>query len=212
MPTAEKSAESQSSAQQKPTVNSSMLIDYVRKGSLEEVKAAVGMGADVNKRDANWGYTPVMFAARSGSLPMVKILVEEGADIHANDSHKDTVLAKAAMAGSTEIVELLLGRIKTEADRYNFVNLPDEMGFTPLMCAAMNGRTDTVKVLMRGGAEVNITNANGDTAAHLAATWGHMETMHALFEGGADITMPNGNGLDIPRVAEANGFKYWLPE
>jgi ankyrin repeat protein len=210
MPTAEKSGESDAAPQQKPVVRASMLIEYIRKGSLEDVKTAVGLGASVNKLDENWGYSPLMFAARDNMPEIAKFLLSNQADIFVRDPYNETILAKAAAAGANEIVDLLLEQVDSKQGKYVFVNSTDKNGFSPLMCAAMNGKTDTVEKLIQHGAVINLANANSDTAAHLAATWGHQETVVALQKLGADLTMRNDDNLDVQWTGYANGHWLWL--
>ena len=67
---------------------------------------------------------------------------------------------------------------------------PDEF-LPPLMSAAVGGRLDEVRNLLKAGADVNEKGALGITALILAAGAGHLEVVKALLEAGAD---PNAAG------------------
>lgn len=57
---------------------------------------------------------------------------------------------------------------------------------TPLHLAAKKGNTETVKVLVSSGAEINALDEEGLTPLHLAAAGGHSEVVRLLIEAGAD--------------------------
>jgi ankyrin repeat protein len=58
----------------------------------------------------------------------------------------------------------------------------DELRF-----AAKEGRTETVKALLAGGADIDAKNKDGDTALMIATLLGHTETVKALLAEGADV-------------------------
>lgn len=63
-----------------------------------------------------------------------------------------------------------------------------ESGSTPLSDAAMYGRTEIVKFLLRKHANVNSTNRDGNTALHVAAFFCREEVVKILLENGASTT------------------------
>src|SRR5262245_17167336 len=50
------------------------------------------------------------------------------------------------------------------------VNLKDDRGMTPLMCAAFAGSSDAMKLLLDNGADVNATNGFGSTSLMWSVT------------------------------------------
>ena len=79
----------------------------VENGDLEQVKEALGKGADVDVTD-NIGQTALMAASRKGHKAMVKLLLDKGADVNAKTKmYGWTALKAAAMEGHEEIVEVL---------------------------------------------------------------------------------------------------------
>ncbi|KAJ4286664.1 hypothetical protein N0V90_012916 [Kalmusia sp. IMI 367209] len=80
------------------------------------------------------------------------------------NSHGRTALHLAVLKGHVAIVQKLL-------DHGADPNLVDDRGFTSLMCAARDGKVETVKVLLEKGALSDITGSNWrfrTTALHLA--------------------------------------------
>lgn len=65
------------------------------------------------------------------------------------------------------------------------VDLRNRFGWTPLMLAALHGRTDFVELLLSVGADPDLTNDLGDTARSLAQQKGSSRTARAL--GGAPV-------------------------
>ena len=67
-----------------------------KRGSIEDVEAAIAKGADVNTRD-NFGYTPLhAVASESGRsarfVKMAELLITAGADVNAQDDNGETPL------------------------------------------------------------------------------------------------------------------------
>ena len=84
------------------------LHDAVHTG-LDEVKALVEAGADVNARDANQA-TPLYWAVAAGrtNLPILQYLVDHGADVNTKNAWGTTPLHLAALNGDAPAVERLL--------------------------------------------------------------------------------------------------------
>lgn len=93
-------------------------------------------------------------------------------------------LLKAAEAGDTVTIEKLLAN-KVDVDSR------DKRGFTPLMYAAANDRTEAIAVLVQRGADVNARSDIGETAVICAIRYGRgkPETLKALINAGADINI-----------------------
>ena len=68
------------------------------------------------------------------------------------------------------------------------------LGSTPLISAAVFGKTEIAKALIEAGADVNFKNNDGSTALHSAAFLCRMEIVEMLLENGADKELLNNYG------------------
>lgn len=86
----------------------------VRKGQLEDVRALLDKGAEVNaaiaKRTIRWHRleTPLETAIRNGYVDIAKLLIERGANVNARMANGETLLHLAVRVNDVELVRLLL--------------------------------------------------------------------------------------------------------
>ena len=126
----------------------------------------IALGQNVNAKDGSGA--PIHHAAIEGSKDSIKYLIEKGAKINETNSIGHTPLHYAAQVGNNEVVELLIGNgakldlrdSKMDGPLYeNAVG-----GNTPLMHAVYGYKKDTVELLLKSGAEVNLLYDMGFTA------------------------------------------------
>ena len=67
-------------------------------------------------------------------------------------------------------------------------------GHTPLMRAALDGDTESVRELINQGADINRRDDSGRTALMFAVVNRHYETMKVLLEHGADVNARSKQG------------------
>ena len=114
-----------------------------------------------------------------------------------------TPLIRAAKAGDTDAVKLLLARGALP-------DLPQQNGITPLMAAAGVGSTNidtrgslktqaqaiaTMEALLAGGAQIDLQDKQGRSALHGAAFWGWDEVVRSLASHKAKLDLPDAKGL-----------------
>lgn len=68
------------------------------------------------------------------------------------------------------------------------------LGSSPLISAAVFGRTEVARALIEAGANVNLKNNEGSTALHSAAFLCRLEIVEMLLENGADKELLNNYG------------------
>ncbi len=168
------------------------------------------------------------------SLDLIQALLAHGANVNAQllkqqpyrskvDRGADTMLGtgatpllRAAKAGDTEVVKLLLAK---GADP----KLTTKFGMTPVMAAAglgtkeedTTGRKKTeaeaiasLKLCLDAGADVNATDRQGDTALHGAAQKGYDQVVQFLVDHGAKLDIKDKKGrtpLDAANGLMGNG-------
>ncbi|XP_073526234.1 uncharacterized protein [Phyllobates terribilis] len=180
---------------------------------LEELKL------DVNVKDAD-GETPLVHAARQGKTATAVYLVDHGADPNIPSNLGATALHHAAGIGDIDLLKILLskgvhvdsesdagtplvwaaGHVQKEAvevllEHNANPNAETDDGITPLLSAVAAGSMDCLELLLKAGANVNVT-AGGVTPLHIAADCGVADIINCLINAGAD-----------PNVADEYGHK-----
>ena len=156
------------------------LIEAVKAGEVETVRALLERGADVDVR-ASDGATALHWAVHRDDVGLVDLLIGAGADVTAANRYGVQPVSLAAENGSAAILEKLL-RAGADAN----AALPG--GETALMTAARTGRPDTLRALIAHGADVNARDAtHGQTPMMWAAARGHARAVHVLAEAGGDV-------------------------
>jgi ankyrin repeat domain-containing protein 17 len=110
-----------------------------------------------------------------GNLTKVRHLLDAGVDPNAFTSMGDSMIRSALVFGHGEIAALLRER----GAQYG------------LMEAALAGDTSTLRALLDGGEDINLSDRKGRNALSLAVSKGHAEAVRLLLERGAD---PNAAG------------------
>jgi uncharacterized protein len=188
-------------------------------GSSDAVGALLDAGADVNARESARGQTAIMFAAAHNRVPVLTLLVQRGADVAAASKVLDLNAfteedSERRPAQPTQTTQPAADR-KPQApgvDR-NFVytELIGYMGgFTPLLLAAREGHTESVRALLESGADVNQVSEGDRSSPLLVATInGHFDLARLLLDRGANPRLAAANGA-TPLYAAVNC--QWAPK
>jgi uncharacterized protein len=156
------------------------LIDAVKAGDTETVRALVATRTDVNTAEVD-GTTALHWAAHFDNVAAADLLIRAGANVTAPNRYGVTPLWLACINGSEAMVDRLLA---AGADP----NTTMREGDTALMTAARTGNAGAVKALLRRGADVNAReNWKGQTALMWAAAGNNLAAVDALIEAGADV-------------------------
>jgi fucose 4-O-acetylase-like acetyltransferase len=75
-------------------------------------------------------------------------------------------------------------------------------GSSPLITAALFGKTEVVKALINAGADIDLINNDGSTPLHTAAFFGRVEIVQELIRIGADTSILNSAGSTALASAE----------
>jgi len=178
------------------------------RGASDSIRALLETGASVEvPLGVRYGNFALVFASMTGDLDNVKLLLAQGADPSAI-SVSGTPLSQAVTFGYPDVVQALIAAgasvNMTEGSGINLlhwaaianrpsvmpalasagvpVNDQDKFGFTPLMYAATVdfGDVESVKTLLRAGADAAIRNHEGRTAREQARHFGHSQIEAAL--------------------------------
>lgn len=95
----------------------------------------------------------------------------------------------------TAIVTDNLAALKQHISAGSNINEKDPYGgSSPLISAAVFGKTEAAKILIEAGADINITNNDGSTALHTSAFFCRPEIVKMLLSKGANKTIKNKYG------------------
>jgi ankyrin repeat protein len=132
----------------------------------------------------------LLSAARDGELQDAERFMNEGADPNFRDiPWGRSPISQAAEYGHPAVVSLLLSRgVNTNSlDVCGTEPSQDNTGKTPLMWAAMLGRTEACRVLLDAGADTTMAERDGRTPLSWASEHGHQACVKLLLERGAPI-------------------------
>ena len=162
----------------------------VRKGDLENIRALLARGADVNARDKE-GMTPLAFNLdatpdQATATAITRMLIAAGADVNLKDETETTPLQLAVYQYEDRKGELVRVLLEAGAD----ANAADDYGTTVLMHAvhAANQEaalTKNLRALIRAGADVNARNTLGQTALSIAIEARNNDLINLLKQAGA---------------------------
>eukprot|EP00798_Chlamydomonas_sp_ICE-L_P001708 gene1708-33114_t len=184
------------------------------KGDLRAVEKLIRGGADVNKGSASHsGATPLYVACEVGHHEIVKALIKAGANPNLAVSGC-LPLGLAAEQGHAKCIDALIeggvdkdskergdrtalhhatGLLKTASVRALLKgganpNIRDgSTGFTPLFMAAQSGKMETTYLLLKYGADTEITHVSGYTPLYKACFHLHNHMLPLLLQAGANI-------------------------
>jgi ankyrin repeat protein len=122
------------------------------------------------------GVTPLYYAAQNGHTEVVNFLLSRGADTKQAAKDGQTPIHIAVATQNCSVAEALLNADKTLID----VPLPD--GSTPLHIAVDNRDLETVKLLLREGANAQLLDKEGVAPIHIAAMQGKQAIIKALLD------------------------------
>jgi uncharacterized protein len=169
------------------------LLHDVTRGDLASVQARIGADRSLlNARQTSWPYiagysTALERAAYHDHLHIARYLLGEGAQVNVGDG-TSPALRKACTRGHQAMLELLL---EAGADAVT----PNELGCTPLMCAASGGHAGTIRALLAHGCgDIDARDDTGWTALPCACHYNRAGAVLLLLEAGADMRIANTEG------------------
>ena len=111
-----------------------------------------------------------------GQLQEIMELLCRGCDVNCGDGEGLTSLHYAAEANHPEVIQTL----SNLSGNRLIVNAQDKYGWTPLHSACHHGNVDCVKLLIKLGANVQLTERVGKTPLHLAVAQAWLTLLSSL--------------------------------
>lgn len=156
-----------------------------QKGDIASVFVAESSIQTVSARNKK-GETALHIAVKRSNEGMVKLLLSSGIAVSIQDNEGYTPLHKAR---SEEVITQLVAA-SIDVNLQTFAHKT-----TALHCRTLFGSPRLVKLLLRGGADVNLQNTKGDTALYGAVALQNEEMIELLLSHGADPSIQNKYGL-----------------
>jgi ankyrin repeat protein len=163
----------------------SALLAAVRSGDLPSVRLLLDRGASVDAKDAEFGQTALMTAVRENHPAIVRLLVGEWhADVNARTrvGRMPAWVLPNSVPGFGHGVGIVRGGLPERGSRYLIPG-----GLSPLLYAARDGRLESARVLVSGGADVNAVDPNGIAPLLMAITNDHVDVARFFIEQGAQV-------------------------
>jgi ankyrin repeat protein len=173
-------------------------------GSSETVRILLDAGADVNRREPQWGQTPLMFAAAAGRTDVVRVLLARGADARATARVVDISARNRQDSAESRTRNARVAEIQKQLAAAKAASAP--AGSAPTARARRGGDGDSGGEPEPLGYADLVGAQGGLTALLLASREGLAETAAALLEGGADINQVSASDHTSPLLmASING-------
>jgi len=176
------------------------IIDAVRKGDREALRALLQKGANVNEAEAD-GATALHWASYRDDVQSADALLKAGAKINTANDLGATALWAAAQNGSEAMVKRLL-------DAGANPNLALVSGETPLMVASRTGSAGVPELLIAKGANLNATGTRNQTALMWAVAQKHPEVVNVLLAHGANVHARSATWTDVEAVPPHGYLPY----
>jgi uncharacterized protein len=206
-------------------------------GNVAVIKKLLKAGASADAANGD-GQTPLMIVARTSNIEAAKLLIEHGANVNEREHwRQQTALMWAAAENQPAMVQLLIKHHAQVNDRSTVNDWERQVtseprmqarpsgGFTPLLYAVRRGCLDCAKLLVAGGADVNLTDPEGVSPLLLATLNFHFDISAFLVQHGADVnkwdlwgrspiyeavdmnTLPVGGRADRPTTSKTTGLQ-----
>lgn len=197
-----------------PNAKDRQLLKVVNTGIVQDIIDAINKGADVNIKDS-LGNTPLMTAAHHANIDAVNVLLENGADVNArNDSGISALMfavkyaASYALANAFFLADFKAANVNSQDT--GSVNVQINTWGGNVKNINVNNMlkdedvTKLVKVLLKAGADVNISDTNGESALINAAKGGNAELVNTLLNAGGNAKQQDVSGKTALDYAHQN--------
>ena len=194
-----------------------VLMMAARSGSVDTIKLLLDRGAEVNATESSRGTTALMWAAAQGHAPAVQLLVDRGADVSAVSApawqdrpvrYGKATDPRPSQGRNQDLVVSQVGPRNTRAR--------DGGGLTPLVFAVRANSLDSVRVLLKAGADVNQVTRYGWSPLLVATQNRYYQLASVLLDQGANPNLTNKGGWSPLYLAVDNrnieGGDYPVPK
>lgn len=141
----------------------------------------------------------LLTASQTGNLSLTELLIKNGANVNSNAVYYLKVRPETLLYSYGNFLQPLMTTISL-LNRLNCLHF-----------AAINGHTEVIRALLKGGAQVDEKDAGRATALFHAAIHDHKGALRELLTAGADVNVKNAKGLSALHVAAFRGCSRTVP-
>ena len=170
--------------------NRDVLFHAVLAGNMKAAKYLLKIVKN-HSEDIN-GRTVLMVAAKEGSSKLAELLLRSNIGrelLQGKDKNKQTATHLAALHGRLGVLSIL--------ERYGAeLDLPDIIGATPIMYAALAGHVTTLQFLLRKCSHIHTQNVKGENALHYCFhNYPNARCMKLLVKFGINLNQQDRSGV-----------------
>ena len=172
--------------------------------TLAIVGCLIDLGANINSRQTEGGFSPLHLASFKSNRDLVSLLIGKGAEVNAKNNNDETPLSLAWLGNGPFNRKTMQMLLEAGADP----NCCDNSGMTLLMRASSKGDCDTIWLLIKNGADVNARGSgacSSETALMRASNNGRLAAVRQLVENGADVRAKTSEGYTAADFAKRKG-------
>ena len=138
-------------------------LNYIcaRSQNIHAISYLIDCGSDLNRKNTDFGESPLHHAFCLGNVEITKKLLQHGADPNATNNLKETSLHLLAQ-NPEQIDRSKISKAFQLLFKYPFdINAQNDDGETPIYCAVYFANVEGIQSLMEVGANWNISDDNG---------------------------------------------------
>ena len=155
----------------------------------------------LHNADAN--YSLLQLAIVGGFEKIAKNLISNCVDINQADCRGDTALHLTTYGYIADSKSLITSLIEAGAD----IDSLNNEGFTPLLCAALNRKTEIGRLLVGAGADIEAKDEYGETPLQIAVSRNCPDFVKLMISAGAELNLKNRSGQTSLAHSKKNGFR-----
>ena len=155
--------------------------------------------------------TPLDICVQFGNKEIIRymftILSKTTEKIFRIDENRKGIFHYAAMNDQSYPIIFFYEKLQKYFAKITIIDVPSELGITPLHCACIKGSKNAVDLLLDLGANINALDNEGNNCLHYAVNSNNPNLVKKLLIRGADKTIKNQKGETPYDLAVKNNFR-----